>query len=177
LDIKYWEVIKDKNKPKPELTSSGQQTRHSHSIPDTTKKDGTILYIEDDQIIRELIQGVLTKEGYKVDVAEDGEIALKKLEKSYYDLVLSNITMPKLSGIDVLRKIKTAGLKQGKIVMFSNRSDVINEAFELGVDGYEPKYLNTPDELAKRINGYLAGSISKENSKKRALGVDRETKN
>ena len=139
------------------------------------ENEKTILYIDDEPALRELIQEVLTKGGYKVAVAEDGEIGLIELEKNYYDLVLLDIIMPKMSGIDVLKRINAAGLKHGKIVIFTNLSleNTIKEAFELGADGYEITTTITPDNLVSRVNEYLSGTISKEESKKRALEVYR----
>ncbi len=144
------------------------------------EKVRTILYIDDEVLLRELIQETLTKVGYKVAVAEDGDVGLTELEKNYYDLVLLDIIMPKLLGTDVLKRIKTSGLRQGKIVMFSNLTDenIIREAFELGADGYEITASVTPDILVQRVNGYLSGSITPEESKKRALElVEEEERN
>jgi CheY-like chemotaxis protein len=131
----------------------------------------TILVIDDDFFIRKLYEEVLKNEGYNVDLAEDGEIGLSKLEKHYYDITLLGIIMPKLDGIGVLKKIKEMGIPHGKIVIVTNFSTdgVINEVFELEADGFEIKASTTPNDLVHRVNGYLSGATTREESRERAL--------
>ena len=68
--------------------------------------DKKILVAEDDQFLRELYSDVLKGEGYNIEVAMDGEEAFQKMSKGGWDLVLLDIIMPKMSGLDVMRKSK-----------------------------------------------------------------------
>ncbi|MDB5221718.1 MAG: putative two component, sigma54 specific, transcriptional regulator, partial [Chitinophagaceae bacterium] len=65
-----------------------------------------ILIIDDEKSIRKTLTEILTYEGYKVDEAGDGEEGLKKFKEKTYDLVLCDIKMPKLDGIEFLEKAK-----------------------------------------------------------------------
>ncbi len=126
-----------------------------------------------------LLQQTLQEIGYSVDIALDGEDGLDKLNSNTYDLVTLDIVMPKISGLDVLRRFKKTGKKQGKIVMLNNlnQRQVIEEAFECGADGYELTSNVTPGDLPKLVKSYLDGSISKRESKKRALKTSSKTLN
>ncbi|MBC8096459.1 MAG: response regulator, partial [Akkermansiaceae bacterium] len=62
-----------------------------------------ILVVDDETMIRELVTDVLSRSGYEVDTAEDGAIAWDKLQHQHYDLLVTDNTMPKLSGIDLIK--------------------------------------------------------------------------
>jgi CheY-like chemotaxis protein len=65
-----------------------------------------ILIIDDEKSIRKTLTEILSYEGYKIDEAGDGEEGLKKFKEKAYDLVLCDIKMPKLDGIEFLEKAK-----------------------------------------------------------------------
>ncbi len=65
-----------------------------------------ILIVDDEKSLREFLQIVLTKEGYQVVTASDGEEAIEWIGKDIFDLVISDIKMPKASGLDVLKAVK-----------------------------------------------------------------------
>ena len=65
-----------------------------------------ILIIDDEKSIRKTLTEILSYEGYKIDEAGDGEEGLKKFREKTYDLVLCDIKMPKLDGIEFLEKAK-----------------------------------------------------------------------
>src|SRR5690349_24807383 len=64
----------------------------------------SILIIDDERAIRKTLAEILSFEGYKLDEAADGEEGLKKFKEKNYDLVLCDIKMPKLDGIEFLQK-------------------------------------------------------------------------
>jgi len=64
-----------------------------------------ILVVDDEEIIRESIAMILEKEGYKVDKAENGGVALEKISSTSYDLVITDIEMPVMRGVELLEKI------------------------------------------------------------------------
>lgn len=117
-----------------------------------------ILIVEDDQLLRDLYVENLKNEGYIVDVAIDGDEGLLKLKGGDWDLVLLDIILPKLDGIEVMRQVKHLK-QQGKkpIVLFLtnlDKDDKIKEALSLG-DGYLIKSQLTPDDLLREIHSYL----------------------
>ncbi|MDP2585960.1 MAG: response regulator, partial [Candidatus Levybacteria bacterium] len=65
-----------------------------------------ILVVEDDLFLRELYIDILSAEGYKVEAAEDGGVALEKMKVGGYHLVLLDIIMPKMDGLSVMRQLQ-----------------------------------------------------------------------
>ena len=68
-----------------------------------------ILIAEDDRELRQLFQHVLTKNGYAAVGVSNGEEALAAMDTSYYDLIISDIMMPKLDGYELVRSLREAG--------------------------------------------------------------------
>ncbi|MFB1022027.1 MAG: sigma-54 dependent transcriptional regulator [Vicingaceae bacterium] len=83
----------------------------------------TILVIDDDRPIRSTLKEILEFEKFKVDDAEDGLAAILKIEKKNYDLVLCDIKMPKMDGIEVLHKIQELKPEM-PVVMISGHGDI-----------------------------------------------------
>lgn len=89
-------------------TTTTQQQQHFQSaLMDSVKKDGIlrILLAEDNLVNQLLIKKVIEKAGYHMDVANNGLLALEKLNQSTYDLVLMDVQMPDLNGLDTTREI------------------------------------------------------------------------
>ncbi|MBI2034337.1 MAG: response regulator [Candidatus Levybacteria bacterium] len=129
-----------------------------------------ILIVEDDQLLRDLYVEYLKSEGYIVDIAVDGEEGLLKIKGGGWDLVLLDIILPKLDGIDVMRQFKKLNRPVKKpIVLFLTNLDKdseIKEALSLG-DGYLIKSQLTPEDLLREIRSYLAkaeGTVSAQQS-------------
>jgi DNA-binding response OmpR family regulator len=120
----------------------------------------TILLVEDEPQIRELYSRILTEAGYLISECEDGEDAYTQILGGTFDLVLLDIMLPKLSGTDILRKLKenstTENLKT-KIVMLTNLDqDVVKgEAMFYGVAGYLVKDQIDIVHLADEVKKYL----------------------
>jgi len=130
----------------------------------TNKKDINILIVDDDSSLRNMLSIVLRKEGYSISNAEDGRNALKFLRKNNTDLIISDIKMPDISGIELLKKVKTINKELPFILItaFSSTNDAI-EAMKLGADDYITKPFNL-DELKIIINQTLhKKNIEKEN--------------
>lgn len=66
----------------------------------------SILLVEDDRSISEMVEAYLTLEGFQVVLAADGEEALQLFHQDRYDLILLDVMLPKLNGIDFLKKIR-----------------------------------------------------------------------
>lgn len=116
----------------------------------------TILVVDDDQYIRDLYVEILEEDGYTVETAEDGTDALEKIKKTDYDLVLLDIMMPRMDGIEMLRNLKEAK-KTAKVVLLTNlaHDPVMNEGKELGALDYIIKADMTPDQLVEKLKTYL----------------------
>ncbi|MBI2028151.1 MAG: response regulator [Candidatus Levybacteria bacterium] len=120
---------------------------------------GRILIVEDDLFLRELYIDTLKTEGYQIDVAEDGEEALSKIKLGGYDLVLLDIILPKIDGLEVMRRIKSEPSPQNpnKCVIFLtnlDKDEEIKAALQLG-NGYLIKSKITPGNLVEEVRVYL----------------------
>jgi len=99
-----------------------------------------ILAVDDEAFIRELLVDFLTFDGYDVAAAENGEDALKIIEEMKPHLVIMDIKMPGLSGLEVLRQIKATHKDIGVIMLSAfGDSATIQEARSLGADFYLQK--------------------------------------
>ncbi len=118
-----------------------------------------ILIVEDDQFLREFYQELLQGEGYFVDVAADGEEAVRKIQQEDLDLVLLDIMLPKKDGLQILRDLKTKPAKSSNvsIVVLTNlgQDTVIKQCFDLGAEGYLIKSALNPDQVLSEIHTYL----------------------
>ncbi len=87
----------------------------------------TILVVDDDEAIRTLLQEELMEEGYQVMVATDARDALKKVEKEQLDLVILDVRMPGMDGLEALPRI--LGLKEGLPVILNTAYSQYQESF------------------------------------------------
>lgn len=118
-----------------------------------------VLVAEDDYFIRDIYERTLKAAGFEVDVAIDGQDALQKAKQGFYDIVLLDILMPKLTGIDVLRSLRQEGTNtvDTLIIMTTNlgQDNIIKEAMDIGADGYLIKAQLDPDDLVNEINKFF----------------------
>lgn len=118
----------------------------------------TILLVEDDVFVSDIYQTKISSEGYEVILAENGLEAIKKLEKSIPDLILLDIIMPYMDGMETLRKIKSEEKwKKIPIILLTNLSDKekIEEALGVGADDFLIKSHFTPSEVISKVNMLL----------------------
>lgn len=125
----------------------------------TDREAEKILVIEDDQFLRELYEELLKGEGYSVELAEDGEKGLSKFLEGGYSLVLLDIMLPKIDGLEILRKAKDSKPKKenGPVVLLTNlgQDSIIKEGFSLGASGYLVKSAMNPDQVLKEVKVFL----------------------
>ena len=118
-----------------------------------------ILVVEDDLFLRELYSDILKGEGYTVETAIDGEEALTKIKAGGYDLVLLDIIMPKIDGLEVMRRIKKEPPQApNKAVLFLtnlDKDEEIKAALQLG-NGYLIKSQINPGSLVAEVKNYLS---------------------
>lgn len=114
-----------------------------------------ILLVEDEKMLSDMIAKGLRNTGYAVDTAYDGEDALFQYEVNDYDLIILDLNLPKVDGLDVLRKIRETD-SEIKILILSARTKIGDRI--LGLDEGANDYLIKPfdfGELAARIRGLL----------------------
>lgn len=119
----------------------------------------TILVVEDEQALNEAYQTILRKEGYTVRAAYGGAEALEITTSIEPDLILLDLRMPSMSGIEFLREYRApANHPTVKILVFSNldTQKEIDEAYELGAHRYMLKAWASPNELVKLVKEMLA---------------------
>ena len=118
-----------------------------------------ILIVEDDLFLRELYSDVLKAESYSVDTAIDGEDGFEKIKQGGYDLVLLDIIMPKIDGLEIMKRIKAnPPTNPNKCVVFLtnlDKDEEIKMALSLG-NGYLIKSQITPGTLVEEVKTYLA---------------------
>ena len=118
-----------------------------------------ILVVEDDLFLRELYTDVLNAEGYKIETAQDGEEALQKIKVGGYNLVLLDIIMPKMNGLEIMKLMKNSPSQTpNKCVIFLtnlDKEEEIKEALQLG-NGYLIKSKITPGNLIDEVKKYLS---------------------
>ncbi len=123
----------------------------------------SILIVEDDPVIAEVYRRKLAKEGYQVDVAGDGLVAMKMLHVSPPDLVVLDIMMPKFNGLEVLNHIRgKANLKATKVVVLSNFyiSGDEREAATAKADAAFLKSSCTPGILVEVVGRFLSADAT-----------------
>ena len=87
------------------------------------EKSGKILVVDDESSIRLLLSDVLSSEGFEVTEAKDGQESLEKMEQTRFDLVVTDIRMPRLDGFAMLDRMEKAGRKEKVIIMTANPSE------------------------------------------------------
>ena len=113
-----------------------------------------ILIVEDESSFSEAISFLLGKEGFETDVAENGRTALELFKASAYDLVLLDLMIPEVSGIEVCRAIRTTSMVP--IIMLTAKDSEVDKVvgLELGADDYVTKPYSSR-ELVARIKAVL----------------------
>ena len=86
-----------------------------------------ILIADDEELIRWSLSQYLESNGYSVDIVFDGSEVIRKLENTNYDILVTDLNMPELNGIDVLIKLKDMGIKLPVIVISAYFSDKLKD--------------------------------------------------
>ncbi|MCR3761041.1 response regulator transcription factor [Clostridium felsineum] len=141
-------------------------------------KNFKILLVEDEKQMSMFIEMELTHEGYEVEVSYEGRDALKKMESNEYDLVLLDIMIPNLNGIEVLRRARQ--FSNVPVIMLTAKSDIHDKV--LGLDVGANDYLTKPfaiEELLARIRVHERNNLvksSKDIIKVRDIVMDNRTR-
>jgi len=118
----------------------------------------TILVVEDDKFLRELIARKLREENFNITEAIDGEEGIKKIKEEKPDLVLLDLILPGIDGFEVLSKMKEdTSLPKIPVIILSNlgQKDDVGKGFKLGAVDYLIKAHFTPGEIIGKVKEAL----------------------
>ncbi|HNV04269.1 MAG TPA: response regulator, partial [Vicinamibacterales bacterium] len=138
-------------------------TTNETSAPNAPRS-GRILVVDDERSMRELLQIVLRREGHQVRLAEDGPAAVAELGREPADVLISDIRMPGMSGVDVLREAKRLDPDiVGIMVTAYASTDSAVEALRLGAYDYLTKPFDVEELKAKVRNALERRTLRQEN--------------
>jgi CheY-like chemotaxis protein len=112
------------------------QTRERIAMTAPTR----LLFVDDEEALRVLVKAQLEAEGFQVETADDGDTAMEILAKQSYDVILLDIRMPRVSGIEVLQQVRKRGIKSRVIILTAvDDLSVAIEAVKNGANDYLTK--------------------------------------
>ena len=120
-------------------------------------EEGNILSVGDEERIRRVLHLYLDREGYTLDEAEDGEEALQKALDNDYDVILLDLMLPSMDGVEVCTKLRER--KATPVIMLTAKGEEANrvQGFEVGADDYIVKPFS-PREVVLRVKALLRRS-------------------
>lgn len=105
----------------------------------------TILYVEDNQLVRRVVRELLESEGWRVEVCEDGSAGMAKIESGRpYDLLLMDCELPGASGLELARRARSLAHRRHTPVVIISGGEVETAARRAGADAF----LRKPDDTA-----------------------------
>lgn len=117
-------------------------TRTPHTVA-----QASVLVIDDDDVIRMVVRDALESVGYTVHEADAPEVGLSLAEQLHPDIVMVDIMLPRIDGLQVVHQMRTGGLPCKVVVFSATGTRHAHEAFELGAD----EFLTKPFELDEMI--------------------------
>ena len=118
-----------------------------------------ILIAEDDFYILDIYKSAFSTAGYDVDTAENGEKVLKKLKSNTFDVLLLDIMLPKVSGIEIINWCRTEDSPAKNILIYAitnlDESVFIKKVMDQGANGYFVKAQMTPQSLVEKIDAAI----------------------
>ena len=132
-----------------------------HTTEPVSLAEKTVLVAEDERVCRTLIKGILDKHGILCLEAENGQEALQLLSKHHCDLILTDMRMPIMNGLELIktvRQLKTTANNRPIPIMLvtSEDADTVDEAIKLGVDDYLAKPVSV-EMLVPKLRQLLVG--------------------
>jgi len=121
---------------------------------ESTVNAGSILVVDDDPTVGEVLSIYLERAGYQVEVARDGQAALETLQRQLPDLIVLDLGLPKVDGLEITRWLRARG--DTPIIMLTARGEEAERVLglELGADDYVVKPFS-PQELVSRVKAVL----------------------
>jgi DNA-binding response OmpR family regulator len=130
-----------------------------------------VLVVDDEPTVREVVAGYLRRDGHQVSEAGDGTAALELLDAEPPDLIVLDMMLPGVNGLDILRRVRAAG--DIPVIMLTARAEETDRVagLELGADDYVVKPFS-PRELAARVNGVLRRTTGRQSPAPNPLEFD-----
>ena len=120
----------------------------------------TILLIEDEGALQKTLGDVLSKEGYKILAALDGEVGARLAKEKTPDLILLDLVLPKMTGLEVLKQLRgDEETKDIPVIVLTNSEDMqdIQQVMDLGATTYLVKSNYELQEVVQRVKTALGG--------------------
>ncbi|MFJ6023445.1 response regulator transcription factor [Brevundimonas sp. NPDC092305] len=122
----------------------------------------SVLIVDDDDLLARMAAFYLTQAGYSARVVQGGAAALLDLTEQPSDLVLMDIRMPGMDGVEALRRLRKAGHAMPVVMMtHDNRADVIRDVLALGGNGYLLKPFEGPELVARVRKALDAAKVAR----------------
>ncbi len=118
-----------------------------------------ILLVDDDSFLRDMYATKFVESNHEVEAAENGTVALQLLQEKSFDVVLLDMVMPGMTGIEFLEKVKNEDYsKKTRFVVLSNQGEESDKAkaTDAGAEGYIIKAELIPSEVVKKVEGMMA---------------------
>ncbi len=113
-----------------------------------TDKPKTVLLVDDEEIIREVLSAILTNNGYQVELAENGQKAMHKVENDFFDHIITDIDMPVMDGLTFIKKMQENGVESIITVISAHADfDNVKKAFKLGASDFISKPFESENEV------------------------------
>ncbi len=140
------------------------QTALMGSSTDTLETVALVLVVEDEPEIAEILEGYLRREGFRTERAADGKQALNLIRAARPDLVLLDIMLPEMDGLEVLRRVRSNG--NTPVILLTARTEDLDKllGLELGADDYVTKPFS-PREVVARVKAVLRRAAPSEASR------------
>jgi len=115
-----------------------------------------ILIVEDDEMIAAIYKRQLEKENYEVSLIKEGQAAIEAVKKDAPNLILLDMVMPGMDGIEILKAIRVVN-KESQVIVFSNVQEKgkEEEAMNAGANAFLIKAHHTPSQLAEKVKALL----------------------
>ncbi len=118
-----------------------------------------LLIVDDDVLMLKALKFRMNKDGYEVDIAEDGRKAIECIDTNDYDLVLTDVMLPFKNGLEIVQHIKSNSKSKTKVVILSavGVENAVTDGFAMGADEYITKPFS-PSELSIRVKKLLSSN-------------------
>ncbi|MBC7127946.1 MAG: response regulator [Candidatus Methanosuratus sp.] len=112
----------------------------------------SVLLVDDDLDLLETMKAILERRGYRVETSQTGEDALEKIKEKYFDVIVLDLVLPGISGIELLSRLETNRIPRVRKIILTGHSTLENavQALNLGADAYLIKPV-MPEDLVKAI--------------------------
>ena len=155
----YESAVQTTHRPIKDQTSPSSSSPQALEIEVPNNTNPTVLIVEDDIAINEMLQAFIKREGYRVLTAETGRAGIKLATQHIPDLIICDIHLPGMHGLDVIRGFKAnEQLSNTPILMLTADIFKADESYDIGANEYILKPIRK-NQLMKYVDKYLAKTI------------------